>query len=69
MALTYLFERTTADAPFRRDRQAGSPLLELARNLLTYGFAEEIVEKIRIDSIRAQLDEAILNRLHARLEV
>jgi Fe-S cluster assembly protein SufD len=41
---------------------------ELARNLLTYGFAEEIVEKIKIESIRAQLDEAILNRLHARLE-
>jgi Fe-S cluster assembly protein SufD len=41
----------------------------LARNLLTYGFAEEIVEKIKFDSIRAQLDEAILNRLHARLEV
>jgi Fe-S cluster assembly protein SufD len=41
---------------------------ETARNLLTYGFAEEIVEKIRIDSIKAQLDEAILNRLHARLE-
>jgi hypothetical protein len=30
--LTYLFERTTADAPFRRDRQTGSPLLELASN-------------------------------------
>ncbi|HEV2707609.1 MAG TPA: Fe-S cluster assembly protein SufD [Pyrinomonadaceae bacterium] len=42
--------------------------METARNLLTYGFAEEIVEKIRIDSIKAQLDEAILNRLHARLE-
>ena len=42
---------------------------DLARNLLTYGFAEEIVEKIKIDSIRAQLDDAILNRLHARLEV
>jgi Fe-S cluster assembly protein SufD len=41
----------------------------LARNLLTYGFAEEIVEKIKIDSIRAQLDDAILGRLHARLEV
>ena len=40
----------------------------LARNLLTYGFAEEIVEKIKYESIRAQLDEAILNRLHARLE-
>ncbi|HYE16310.1 MAG TPA: Fe-S cluster assembly protein SufD, partial [Pyrinomonadaceae bacterium] len=42
---------------------------DLARNLLTYGFAEEIVEKIKYDSIRARLDEAILNRLHARLEV
>jgi Fe-S cluster assembly protein SufD len=41
---------------------------DLARNLLTYGFAEEIVEKIGIDSIKAQLDAAILNRLHARLE-
>ena len=40
----------------------------LARNLLTYGFAEEIVEKIKFDSIRAQLDGAILNRLRARLE-
>ncbi|HEY9283574.1 MAG TPA: Fe-S cluster assembly protein SufD [Pyrinomonadaceae bacterium] len=41
---------------------------ELARNLLTYGFAEELVEKIKIDSIKRRLDEAILNRLHARLE-
>jgi arabinofuranan 3-O-arabinosyltransferase len=32
VALTYLFERTTADAPFRRDRSTGSPLVELARN-------------------------------------
>jgi Fe-S cluster assembly protein SufD len=37
----------------------------LARNLLTYGFAEEIVEKIKIESIKGQLDAAILNRLHA----
>jgi Fe-S cluster assembly protein SufD len=42
---------------------------DLARNLLTYGFAEEIVVKIKFDSIRAQLDSAILNRLRARLEV
>jgi Fe-S cluster assembly protein SufD len=42
---------------------------DLARNLLTYGFAEEIVGGIKHESIRAQLDEAILNRLHARLEV
>ena len=32
VGLTYLFERTTADAPFRRDRHTGSPLLELASN-------------------------------------
>jgi Fe-S cluster assembly protein SufD len=43
--------------------------VDLARNLLTYGFAEELVEKIKIESIKRQLDEAILNRLHARLEV
>ena len=30
--LTYLFERTTADDPFRRDRQTVSPQLELASN-------------------------------------
>jgi Fe-S cluster assembly protein SufD len=41
---------------------------ELARNLLTYGFAEELIDKIKIESIKNQLDEAILNRLHARLE-
>jgi Fe-S cluster assembly protein SufD len=41
---------------------------DLARNLLTYGFAEEVIGKITIDSIRAQLDEAVLNRLNARLE-
>jgi Fe-S cluster assembly protein SufD len=41
---------------------------ELAQNLLTYGFAEEVIEKIKIDSIKAQLDKAILDRLHARLE-
>jgi Fe-S cluster assembly protein SufD len=40
---------------------------ELARNLLTYGFAEEVIAKIKIESIRAQLDEAVLNRLHASL--
>lgn len=40
----------------------------IARNLLTYGFAEEVIEKIKIESIKTQLDEALLNRLHARLE-
>ena len=41
---------------------------DLARNLLTYGFAEEVIGKIKVESIRAQLDEAVLNRLNARLE-
>src|SRR5258706_408856 len=41
---------------------------DLARNLLTYGFAEEVIGKIKIESIRAQLDEAVFNRLNARLE-
>ena len=41
---------------------------ELARNLLTYGFAEEVIEKIKIESIKAQLDKAVLNRLHSNLE-
>ena len=40
----------------------------LARNLLTYGFAEEIINKIDIKSIKAELDESVLNRLKVRLE-
>jgi Fe-S cluster assembly protein SufD len=40
---------------------------ELAQNLLTYGFAEEVINKIKIESIKAQLDETVLNRLHAKL--
>lgn len=41
---------------------------ELGRNLLTYGFAEEVIAKIKLDSIRKELDEAVLHRLNARLE-
>jgi Fe-S cluster assembly protein SufD len=41
----------------------------LARNLLTYGFAEAIISKIGIESIRADLDAAVLNRLNVKLEV
>jgi Fe-S cluster assembly protein SufD len=41
---------------------------DLARNLLTYGFAEEIVNKIEVESIKKQLDEAVLNRLNVVLE-
>lgn len=41
----------------------------LARNLLTYGFAEEVIRKIGIESIKSDLDEAVLNRLNVKLEV
>ena len=41
----------------------------LARNLLTYGFAEEIIRKIGVESIKLDLDEAVLNRLKVKLEV
>jgi Fe-S cluster assembly protein SufD len=39
----------------------------LAKNMLTYGFAEEVIEKIPIESIKRQLDEVVLNRLHSDL--
>jgi Fe-S cluster assembly protein SufD len=39
----------------------------LARNLLTYGFAEEVIDKIAIESIKAELDAAVLNRLNAEI--
>lgn len=35
----------------------------LARNLLTYGFAEEVINKIGIESIKTELDETVLRRL------
>jgi Fe-S cluster assembly protein SufD len=41
---------------------------ELSRSLLTYGFAEEVIGKIKIDSIRSQLDEIVLSHLNTRLE-
>ena len=41
---------------------------DLARNLLTYGFAEEVIGKIKVESIKTQLDEAVLHRLNASLE-
>ncbi|CAN5287385.1 Fe-S cluster assembly protein SufD [soil metagenome] len=40
----------------------------LARNLLTYGFAEEIINKITIEAIKKELDEAVLNRLNTKLD-
>jgi len=41
----------------------------LARNLLTYGFAEEIINKIGIETIKSDLDSSVLNRLNVKLEV
>jgi Fe-S cluster assembly protein SufD len=35
----------------------------LAKNLLTYGFAEEIINKIEIEAIKNELDAMVLNRL------
>jgi Fe-S cluster assembly protein SufD len=40
---------------------------ELGRNLLTYGFAEEVIGKIQIDSMRSELDEVVLRQLHTSL--
>ena len=39
----------------------------LAKNLLTYGFAEEIINKIGIESIKKDLDAMVLNRLRAEI--
>jgi Fe-S cluster assembly protein SufD len=41
---------------------------ELGRSLLTYGFAEEVIGKIKIDSIRSQLDEIVLRQLNTQLD-
>ncbi len=41
---------------------------KLAKNLLTYGFAEEIINKIEVEVIKKDLDEAVLNRLDVKLE-
>jgi Fe-S cluster assembly scaffold protein SufB len=40
---------------------------DLGKSLLTYGFAEEVIGKIGVESIRAQLDQAVLNQIHAEL--
>ena len=48
-------------------RRAAS-IRSLGASLLTYGFAEEVIGKIKIDSIRSQLDETVLRQLHTSLE-
>jgi len=42
---------------------------EQARALLTYGFAEDVISKIRLKSVREQLDRIVLDKLHQSLEV
>lgn len=42
---------------------------ETARALLTFGFAEDVISKIKIASVRKQLDEIVLTRLHQNLDV
>jgi Fe-S cluster assembly protein SufD len=39
----------------------------LARNMLTYGFAGEVIERIGVESIRRELDQAVLHRLRTQL--
>jgi len=41
---------------------------ELGRSLLTYGFAEEVIAKIKLESIRTELDQIVLKQLHTSLE-
>ena len=41
---------------------------KLAKNLLTYGFAEEVIGKIGVESIRNEVDKAVLNQLHTQLD-
>jgi Fe-S cluster assembly protein SufD len=40
-----------------------------ARALLTFGFAEDVIGKIKLKSVRKQLDRMVLEKLHQSLEV
>ncbi len=42
---------------------------ERARALLTYGFAEDVISKIKLKSVREQLDRMVLDKLHQSIEV
>lgn len=42
---------------------------ERARALLTYGFAEDVISRIKLKSVREQLDRIVLDKLHQSLEV
>ena len=41
---------------------------ELGKKLLTYGFAEEVITKIELESLRKRIDEAVLSQINAELE-
>lgn len=55
------------DEVFYLESRGINPIL--ARNMLTYGFAEEVIERIKIDSIRSDLNQYLLNRLNTNLEL
>ena len=40
----------------------------LARNMLTYGFAEEVIDRIKIDSIKRDLNQAVMSSLSFGIE-
>lgn len=42
---------------------------EMARALLTFGFAEDVISKIKLKSVRERLDRAVLDKLHQSLEI
>jgi len=42
---------------------------ERARALLTYGFAEDVISRIKLKSAREQLNRMVLDKLHQSLEV
>lgn len=42
---------------------------ERAQALLTFGFAEDVISKIKLKSVRQQLDKMVLDKLHQSLEV
>jgi Fe-S cluster assembly protein SufD len=42
---------------------------ERARSLLTFGFAEDVIRKIKLKSVRERLDRMVLEKLHQNLEV
>jgi Fe-S cluster assembly protein SufD len=39
---------------------------DLARNLLTYAFAREVIERIRLDSLRTRVEEMLISRMPSR---